>query len=495
MDGGSPSAEGAKDEGTPSEAKEFEGTPSEAKEFSGGETTEEVRLSTPNSFAPLGLPPAAEHSEGDHERSAEDEPEKGETPSLRSEFLQTPSLRSEFLQPETPEASTFEGFVREIRRRVWSRAHYICFGSAANHGALMLGAWAVVRGGWEDEPLATTFPELRGASGVSIGSIGAICVCCGISPGRFAALMMAFPYDLFVADVILDEDPTDADALGETKTLRDGMIRFLLSIPSRRSLMRGLVLRCVVHNVLVEGGVKPSETSRITFSEFAARFRKDLRVLALSITRHASVIFSSATTPDVPVMDACVASMSIPGMFPPVHIGRYGECVDGATIDPYGFSPCADIPRDRCIRYYKYWKTGGYNHKREPGLFPVLLHCLASVAECSVDKTPQRSLPNHAFLDIPLLITVADVALPPASSPASHEHDPENGAKDAEGRSTTPRFSPISAFNLFEAPDVVALAATGARSLEARLLGVWVLVRIAAWVATGSKLPAGGFVE
>jgi hypothetical protein len=358
----------------------------------------------------------------------------------------------------------FEAFVSVLRRRVWGGAHYICFGSAANHGALMLGAWAVLRGGWADGGEEATFPELRGAAGVSAGVMGAICVCCGLGPARMAAMWASFPYDLFMADV-------GGGGGGASRVAKAS--QFLASLASRRSLMGGFSLRAVIHTLLREAGVRSVDTGRLTFADFRARFGKDLRVLALSLTDHRPVEFSSAATPSASVLEACVASMSIPGLFPPARVGGWGEFVDGAMVDPYGLSLCADVPRHRRLHLYKYWKGAGYDARRDPGALSVLLHCLVAVADRSLPPPPPPTSPALALCaalnEMPILI----------EAPLAQERDIDPSIASA-----------VSALNLFAAPDVVSLMRLGARSVEARLLGIYVLLRVsAASAASAASVP------
>ena len=271
-----------------------------------------------------------------------------------------------------------------------------------------------------------------------------------MGPARLAALTLTFPFeDVFVGDLGSASPARGSGSGGAGETMATTLLSSFADLASRRSLLEGRSLRTVVHSVLVEAGVPPSQTETLTFAAFHRRFGRELRVLALNLCTHRPFEFSMHTTPSTPVLDACVASMTVPGMFPPVRINPYGDFVDGAIGDPYGLSLFPEAPPRSRLHIYKYWRAGGYDASREPGLLPIITHCTASMAERSLDTLPPAVV---ALTHMPLVFKTEVV---------------DRAA------------SAVSALNLFAPPDTAELLRQGARSAETRLLALWILVRLA----------------
>lgn len=98
-------------------------------------------------------------------------------------------------------------------------------------------------------------------------------------------------------------------------------------------------LRRILVNILVQH----TGSSDITFRDLARLTQKDLVVCAVNVQSQKSVLFRAKTTPHVRVLDAVLASMAVPFLFPPVKIGD-SLYVDGGimmNLPVHAFGPDA----------------------------------------------------------------------------------------------------------------------------------------------------------
>lgn len=92
-----------------------------------------------------------------------------------------------------------------------------------------------------------------------------------------------------------------------------------------------------MHDVIADhcGG-----NGRATFADFQKRGFRDLHVVATNISRHTTVVFNVAETPDVAVVDALIMSQSIPLFFEALQfdgkeIGQGEYFADGGVLNNY----------------------------------------------------------------------------------------------------------------------------------------------------------------
>lgn len=106
---------------------------------------------------------------------------------------------------------------------------------------------------------------------------------------------------------------------------------------------------------------------RATFSDFRALGFRDLYIPAVNVSRHRLEIFSADTTPNVPVAEAVVMSMSIPFFFEAVRFdgtsfGQGDYYIDGGALSNYPltlFDHPDYKPDSRHFTYGVNWETLG----------------------------------------------------------------------------------------------------------------------------------------
>jgi NTE family protein len=113
------------------------------------------------------------------------------------------------------------------------------------------------------------------------------------------------------------------------------VIDIALLLLGGRRLLSGLVSLDRLHEKLDVAlrkrlGLDGEATRPVTFRDLRERGRS-LRIVATNVDRRALRLFSDKTTPHLPVVDAVIASMSMPVVFKPWHIDgeRY---IDGALV-------------------------------------------------------------------------------------------------------------------------------------------------------------------
>lgn len=110
------------------------------------------------------------------------------------------------------------------------------------------------------------------------------------------------------------------------------------------SLIDTTLLRAAMHEMFVSKNLDP----KVTFSQFMKRIPLDLRIMTYNRSAQQGQVFSATTTPQAPVLDAVLASCSMPILMPPVWI--QGACyVDGYLADSL---PLLDFPRDKTLGFF-----------------------------------------------------------------------------------------------------------------------------------------------
>lgn len=149
--------------------------------------------------------------------------------------------------------------------------------------------------------------RFTGAGGISIGSAIAFyaLMCSAHSKDYLETILTRYPYStIFQRDVR----------------------------PGYQSLAQGLSLRFIVTQMLREHGF----SSTTTFASFYEATELDFRVGATDLVTGRLIVCSYQITPDMPLLEAMVASASLPGIFPVVSWKTHA-LVDGGVLDPAGY--------------------------------------------------------------------------------------------------------------------------------------------------------------
>lgn len=155
--------------------------------------------------------------------------------------------------------------------------------------------------------------RLERVFGVSIGSLIALCVILGYSATE-------------LLDIVVNMDPRifkDLAFCDDSAFYKDGAV---LKGKLYKKWVRGLMAAKTDPDITFAGLFG---ATRVEFTVLATCIHSGNPQFAEGITR-----FSSAETPDVPVLTAVCASMAIPMIFPPVEYGG-AKFVDGGILDGY----------------------------------------------------------------------------------------------------------------------------------------------------------------
>lgn len=320
-------------------------------------------------------------------------------------------------------AHIYADFERALMHR-WSHKPYVVLGACGMHGALELGGLAAVIGGMNGEAFWRWRKRLRGAGGVSIGSFIATLIALGFDLSTIAAVYKDFPFHIIFKD--------DAAAALSSITGLD-------SLANVSGIMTGASLRTAVYAAFKLLSIRLDITFRDLAEAALPSSRPfDLRILATDLLNLRATIFSAKTTPDVPIIDAVVASMSIPAMFRPVTIPGHGIFVDGGIIDPAGFDLFAEYVATRQVLHIL--KLSNIEPENRAFTLPqVVTTCLSVKGNYDIGRRNA-----HARIDI-----LSQFA----------------GA--AEAQDETQLHNP---FHVFDLPDVNQLIIDGCVSVETSIL-------------------------
>ena len=136
-----------------------------------------------------------------------------------------------------------------------------------------------------------------------------------------------------------------------------------------------------------------------TFAQLHARRGKSLHVFAFSTETYKTVEFSPTRTPDVCVIDAVLASSSIPLVFPPRDVGGH-LYIDGAFLCPIPlkFATRHAAPEEIVVIYSEPYKWGQY--KRWPR-FSLIFNILTLSLVSSHAKTVRHLDPEMKTFRVP----------------------------------------------------------------------------------------------
>lgn len=301
----------------------------------------------------------------------------------------------------------------------------------------MVGGLAGLLGSLGGEEYIAWRRHLKGAGGVSVGSIIALGVTLGVDLQRLVHIMRNFPF----ADIFKNE------AESWTGILRDRVAQgvegaLTETLWSARGVMAGNSLLAVADSILCAGGAK----TNVTFGElFEATGGFDFRVVATDVQKMKPVVFSAGSTPNVEVVFAMAASMSIPVMFAPRRIPKQGHFVDGAIADCYGILAFEEhLQADNVLIIAKNLNLHG--NRRHSSMATILMECLALSAQIGLRM---RHVKMASLIHV--LVGVRD------------------GTDDTQASSWA---------DLFSTPPVREMAIDGALSSDLAILLIWIIVCI-----------------
>jgi predicted acylesterase/phospholipase RssA len=330
-------------------------------------------------------------------------------------------------EPSPSSWQAYRVFATKLRCRQWRDSERVVFGSGGAHGPVEIGGLVGLLGGWSDTETQRWLREKRRQlAGVSVGAIAAVGVALGIGPLRLAALNYHFPYrDIFTSDL----------KIGKAQA---GMMDHLLRV---RGVLGGNSLRTIAFIALHEGGAAEGTT----FEQLFQRTGVDVRILATNLSTMRLVVFSASRSPKVRVMDAMVASMSIPGLFEPQFIEGFGECVDGGICDPFGLLAFSEDPPARTTWLCKFPNL--MPERRADNFMSIILSIMGTHSGASLRK--EWPLAGDTLSFVPLF---------PGCRHGLDERDSGNS------------------LNLFGRPDVSGMILDGLESMDGVILTAWMLL-------------------
>ena len=333
----------------------------------------------------------------------------------------------------------YADYEKALLRR-WSSKPYVVLGACGMHGALELGGLAAVVGGMNGEAFWQWRRRLKGAGGVSIGSFITTLIALGFDLSTIAAIYKNFPFHIIFKD--------DAAAALSAITGID-------SLASVSGIMTGASLRTAVYAAFKVLSIRLDITFRDLAQAALPSSRPfDLRILATDLLNLKATIFSAKNTPDVPIIDAVVASMSIPGMFRPVTIPGHGIFVDGGIIDPAGFDLFEEFVTSRQVLHIL--KLSNIEPDRRAFTLPqVVTTCLSVKGNYDIGRRREQT-------KVDILAQFAGAA---EAQDESEIHNP---------------------FHVFELPDVTKLVIDGCVSVESTVLLVCATFLFLAKASLGS---------
>ena len=207
----------------------------------------------------------------------------------------------------------------------------------------------------------------------------------GISAGAFTAMTMAAGYTLpEMKDFTLRFDYTVVSD-------PDDMTGWLMNL----GYDTGARLRRFIKSVLHQKGL--DET--VTFRQFHTYAKKIFRVFATNLNTGLLMTFDAIKTPDYPVIDAILASMSLPGYFQPVTCPQTGNLLcDGWVVTNYPYD-YIEHPESNDILYISILQAHKYKETIE--LLDILGRPLELLLNNRAIMTIQPYRHNTIITDLP----------------------------------------------------------------------------------------------
>ena len=231
---------------------------------------------------------------------------------------------------------------------------------------------------------------LSGGSVSTIAIVGALScledndiICCkninkfiGSSAGSIVSLMLCIGYDVKEIYLISEELTDDYN-----KNVSFS-VDMLLNILDQYGIDDGLFIEKWLKKLLL----KKINNSNPTFLEFAKITGKDLNVCASNISKYEFTVFSVDTTPDVNVVDAIRASISLPFIFKPQIInGEY--YVDSGLLNNF---PITHINSNKmsCVNSLGICLLSDRSNSKIENLFGYMVNLVKTICNNNIINTP-----------------------------------------------------------------------------------------------------------
>ncbi len=173
------------------------------------------------------------------------------------------------------------------------------------------------------------YQKMTRFAGASAGSIAAFLCALGFNSKELTELLKSTDFR-----TLLDSEPLDIPALIKGKVPSSAYKTYALIIGERilewQGLCKGKAIKDWFESILAKKGIPKT----VTYSQLYDLTGKDLTTIVCNLSTNKSMVINKDTYPDMKVVDAVHASMSIPIVFRPVTIDK-DCCVDGGTTYDY----------------------------------------------------------------------------------------------------------------------------------------------------------------
>lgn len=209
---------------------------------------------------------------------------------------------------------------------------YLALSSGGHKGLMMLSVLKVIESYFNAASISTNRPPQnlsahfpKGVIGSSIGALIAMWVACG------APVLVMIELAVRLIPIVL-EDETSALNFVKDQALRKNENLYAVVTLSLETIMKVMTMkRPPLPPQTKKKKKKQKQKQQITFAELYELTKYDLNITACCVRTKSTVIFNRNDTPNVGVVDAVVASMSIPVLYPAVTIEHEQYC-DGGTL-------------------------------------------------------------------------------------------------------------------------------------------------------------------
>jgi NTE family protein len=248
-------------------------------------------------------------------------------------------------------------------------------------------------------------PHIERVAGNSAGSIMSTLLSFQLSADETATLFATLDYGK-VATLVPEEDKSK-EGVRPPQALREAGHKLVGGTEAINRLRTkfGLFSSEYIHSWLEETIASQCQgDGRASFADFRTRGFRDLYIVATNISSHTTTLFSAATTPDVAVVDAAMASSSIPFFFEALQFdgksfGQGDYFVDGGVLTNYPIH-VFDDPR---------FKKD--NHDYVDGVnWETLGLRLYTPGDCQGDPEPITNLPSYVRNLVETLSITEDVS-------------------------------------------------------------------------------------
>jgi NTE family protein len=236
----------------------------------------------------------------------------------------------------------------------------LIFSGGGIRGIAFVGSLMAIKDLYNIEP--SQLPALKEIAGTSIGSLVALMVCIGFTIEE----MRIFAEETDISDL----STVNGDSLFTTFGMNDGKILYKLA-----------------NDVLRKKGI-PTD---ITFKSLFEQYKKVLHVVVTDISTVKERMLNVFTYPQMPIIKAVVASMSLPPMFGPVKHYDSLFC-DGGLVNSF---PIKNFPEKNTLGFRVAWYVDPSPLDNLVTYYTRLLACL----QLSTEKE-YNSATNSIVIDV-----------------------------------------------------------------------------------------------